>query len=163
MPFFTPVWSNASPLPITISIGEDHSKLSLKCDNINMPGGRLKCLWGSFTTVLTVEMGQYPYGNASQSAPSPWQQSWLKFCTKPLPRDCRSSMQFYMAADERSQSLLELHSSGKFIMLAEYRHPYQKKKKRKKRGSGKVTVAGALNHIEGKHPCLYFSSSLRCK
>lgn len=39
-------------------------------------------------------------------------------------------MQFYMAADERSQSLLQLHSSGKFIMLAEYRCPYQKKRER---------------------------------
>lgn len=47
----------------------------------------------------------------------------------------------------------ELHSSGKFIMLAEYRHPYQKE----------GAVANALNHIEGKDPCLYFSSSLTCK
>lgn len=52
-------------------------------------------------------------------------------------------MQFYMAADERSHSLPELRYSGKFITPAEYRHPYQKE------GASKVTVVGALNHIEG--------------
>lgn len=94
-----------------------------------------------------------PYVYALLSAPSPPAVNLIKVMYQASAEGLPQFKAILHGSRWTISLTAELHSSGKFIIPAEHRHPYQEER----------AVTGALNHTEGKDLPVYFSSSLRCK